>query len=101
MGGSGWLTLPKAFGIYGLGTGSILMVLAGVNAWICLKLLSKVLKKHKNVQNYAELIMITLGHRAKVALNIIFAINLIGTIIAYGLVANMLICSVLEQPMAA
>jgi hypothetical protein len=29
--GSGWLTLPKAFGIYGLVSGMILMTLAGVN----------------------------------------------------------------------
>jgi hypothetical protein len=29
--GSGWLTLPKAFGIYGLASGMILMTLAGLN----------------------------------------------------------------------
>jgi hypothetical protein len=29
--GSGWLTLPKAFGIYGLVSGMILMTLAGLN----------------------------------------------------------------------
>jgi hypothetical protein len=29
--GSGWLTLPKAFGIYGLVSGMILMTFAGLN----------------------------------------------------------------------
>ena len=30
--GSGWLTLPKAFGIYGLVSGLIMMTFSGVNA---------------------------------------------------------------------
>jgi hypothetical protein len=40
-----------------------------------------VAKKHKTVQNYAQLAQATLGNKARIAVNIILAINLIGTLI--------------------
>jgi hypothetical protein len=40
-----------------------------------------VARKHKDVQNYAQLAQATLGNKPRIAVNIILAINLIGTLI--------------------
>lgn len=56
-----------------------------------------VAKKHKTVQNYAQLAQATLGNKARIAVNIILAINLIGTLIAYTLVINMFFMNLIES----
>jgi len=95
--GSGWLTLPKAFGIFGLAFGLIMMTLAGINALIAIKLFSKLSKKYKGVGNYAQLVDAAMGTRYKKIINGIFALNLFGTLIAYGLVCNKFLSTVLEN----
>ena len=95
--GSGWLTLPKAFATYGLGLGLIMMTFSGINGQIALKLFAKASRKYKGTENYAQLVYDSCGVRTKNLLNTVFTINLIGTLIAYTLVANTLVCTVFES----
>ena len=98
--GSGWLTLPKAFGIYGLASGSFMMTMAAMNAFIALNIFARMMRKNKNCENYAQLVETTLGNKSKIICNFVFALNLFGTLIAYGLVINKLFLHVFEGPLA-
>ena len=99
--GSGWLNIPKAFGIYGLGLGLILVFAAAINQMIALYLYTELCKAFKNKESYGELMRAVLGKKPAMFLDCMFVLNLFGTLIAYSLVINNLLTNVVERPLAS
>jgi amino acid permease len=99
--GSGWLALPKIFAIYGYGSGCALGLIATVNSMISIRMMANLMNKYKKCDSMSELVAKILGPKAAKAMSIIFTINLFGSLIAYSLIANSFLCSLIEAPMAA
>lgn len=99
--GSGWLTLPKAFGIYGVASGLILMAMSSISSIIAIKILAKMMNEYKINSTYPLLVKEVLGNGAKNIINILYSLCLFGTLLAYGLVCNKFFCNVFEKPLAS
>ena len=99
--GSGWLALPKIFAIYGIASGCALGIIAVVNSMISIRMMANLMNKYKKCDSMSELVAKILGPKAAKAMSIIFTINLFGSLIAYSLIANTFLCSLVEAPIAA
>merc|ERR1711976_110479 len=77
--GAGWMTLPKAFGIYGLALGLIMITFFASQQLVALYIYTELIKKYKNTDTYADLVMAVLGKKSAIALQGFFVINLFFT----------------------
>ena len=77
--GSGWLTLPKAFGIYGLALGLIMITFFASQQIVALFIYSELNKTYKNKESYASLIKAVLGKKSSSMLQCFFVLNLFFT----------------------
>jgi len=80
--GSGWLTIPKAYSIYGLIPGVSLFCLSVLNIVIAIKLLADLMCTYKNLDFYSEIVEAVLGKRWKSFHSSTYLLNLFGSCIA-------------------
>lgn len=78
-----------------------MMTFTALCAIINIHIISTVLEKlkKKNITNYGNLAAVVLGPRWRTALNIIYGINIFGTLIAFSSILNTALLTLIETPL--